>query len=54
MNEEKEKLKAELERLNAELDELKKALPAHNIRPHQLAVIEDIEEKINEIENRLR
>ena len=54
MNENKEKLKAELAKLNAELEDLKKALPAHTIRPHQLMAIEGVEDKIKELENKLK
>ena len=43
-----EDLRKEIEALKAELDERKKALPAHSIRPHQLLIIEDIEEEIEE------
>ena len=52
--EDKEKLKIELSRLYAELEDLKKVLPAHTIRPHQLIAIEDIEYRINEIEKKLK
>jgi predicted DNA-binding protein len=54
MGEDKEKLKIELSRLYTELEDLKKALPAHTIRPHQLIAIEDIEYRINEIEKKLK
>jgi hypothetical protein len=54
MNEDKEKLKIELSELYTELEDLKKALPAHTIRPHQLLAIEDVEDKIKEIEKILK
>ncbi len=38
----------EIEALKAELEERKKALPAHSVRPHQLLIIEELEEQIEE------
>lgn len=54
MSEDNEKLKIELSRLYTELEDLKKVLPAHTIRPHQLIAIEDIEDKIMEIKKKLK
>jgi hypothetical protein len=44
----------EIESLRAELREREKALPAHSIRPHQLLAIEDLEEKIRILEQKLK
>jgi uncharacterized coiled-coil protein SlyX len=48
-----EKIRHEVERLTSKLNELKEALrdreaalPAHSVRPHQLLVIEELEEEI--------
>ena len=46
-------LEAELERLRRELAERKGSIPIHSIRPHQLIEIEELEERIEEIERRL-
>jgi hypothetical protein len=54
MSEDKEKLKNELSILCTELEDLKKALPAHTIRPHQLIAIEDVEDRIKKIEKKLK
>ena len=43
-----------LERLKADLREREAAMPAHSIRPHQLIELEELEEKIEETENRLK
>jgi hypothetical protein len=44
----------ELTRLVAEkkvlLEELRRALPAHSVRPHQLIEIEDLEDEIADLE----
>ena len=39
-------LKQEIKRLREEMADREKALPAHSIRPHQLLVIEELEEEI--------
>jgi hypothetical protein len=36
------------------LKDREKALPAHTIRPHQLLAIEELEEKIRRLEEKLR
>jgi hypothetical protein len=41
-----EGLEKEIERLMEEKLDREKALPAHTIRPHQLQVIEELEEEI--------
>jgi hypothetical protein len=39
-------LRQEIARLKREKADREKALPAHSIRPHQLLVIEELEEEI--------
>jgi hypothetical protein len=46
-------LKEEIERLKEEKSDREKALPAHSIRPHQLLVIEELEEEIDRKEKEL-
>ena len=43
-----------IEVLKEELRDREKALPAHTIRPHQLLAIEELEEKIRRLEEKLR
>ncbi len=50
----REDLAKEIEALKEELMDREKALPAHTIRPHQLLVIEELEEKIHRLEEILR
>jgi hypothetical protein len=49
-----ETLEREIEALRAELREREKALPAHSIRPYQLLAIEELEEKIRSLEQKLK
>ena len=53
MNENKEELEKELNRLREELADMERALPAHTVRPHQLIAIEELEEQIKEVEQKL-
>ncbi len=46
-------LKKEIERLKEEKTDREKALPAHTIRPHQLLIIEELEEEIDRKEKEL-
>lgn len=46
-------LEAELAKLKDELAERNASIPAHSIRPHQLIEIEELEERIEEIEEKL-
>ena len=46
-------LRAELERLKAELVERRATLPAHTVRVHQMAQLEDLEDRVRELEERL-
>ena len=49
----KERLKKEIRELEAQLKDREAALPAHSIRPHQLQIIEELEEKIAEKKKQL-
>ncbi len=40
------RIKEEIRRLKEEKSEREAALPAHSIRPHQLLIIEELEEEI--------
>ena len=46
-------LQTQIDALRAELRERRAALPAHSIRPHQLLILEELEERIAELETRL-
>lgn len=48
-----ERLKKELQELKYLLHEREASLPAHSVKPHQILVIEDLEEKIAEKEKEL-
>lgn len=50
----KEDLLRKIESLKEELKDREKALPAHTLRPHQLLAIEELEEKIRHLEEKLR
>lgn len=41
-----EELEEEIRKLEEELKDREAALPAHSVRPHQLLIIEELEEKI--------
>ena len=47
MNENIKDLEEDISRLKDELAERKAALPAHSVKPHQLMVIEELEEDIS-------
>ncbi len=47
---ERERLREELARLRQELEERRQSLPAHSVRPHQLLRIEELEDRIAELE----
>jgi ribosomal protein L29 len=47
-------LRSRLAEKKAELDELRSKLPAHSLRPHQLAEVEDLEDEVSELEAELR
>ncbi len=49
-----EALKKEISRLLEEKEEREKALPAHSVRPHQLQVIEALEEEIQRKQKELQ
>ena len=40
--------------MRAKLREREKAFPAHSIRPHQLLAMEELEEKIRSLEQKLK
>ncbi len=46
-------LEAELARLKEELEQLEKALPAHGLKPAHLLRIEELEERIAQLEREL-
>ncbi len=48
-----EQLKTEIEELKTLLADRREALPAHSVRPHQLQVIEDLEDEITAKEREL-
>jgi chromosome segregation ATPase len=52
--EEVKKLLEEIEILKVELQEREKSLPAHSIRPHQLLAIEELEEQIHTLQERVK
>ncbi len=49
----REILEDKLRQMRAELEERKSSIPIHSIRPHQLIEIEELEEKIEELEKKL-
>ena len=49
-----EELKMQIEKLKDHLQDREAALPAHSIRPHQIQIIEDLEEEISAKEEELR
>lgn len=49
-----ENLIREIQTLKTELEERQKALPAHTIRPHQLLIIEELENRILLLEEKLK
>ena len=53
-NEELNKLRQEIDILKDDLQEREKSLPAHSIRPHQLIAIEELEEKIRRLQERVK
>lgn len=54
MDEARENLIREIKNLKTELQELELSLPVHPIRPHQLLIIEELENRIHELEEKLR
>jgi len=54
MNEVRQNLIREIVDLKEELQERKLSLPAHSIRPHQLLIIEELENKLHKLEEKLR
>lgn len=54
MNSRIEQLQEEIRRLKEEKADREAALPAHFIRPHQLLVIEELEEEISRKQEELK
>jgi hypothetical protein len=54
MDRERENLMRQIANLRAERQDRELALPAHSVRPHQLLVIEELENKIHQLEEKLR
>jgi len=52
-SEERKNLTQELAKLKKELEERNASIPIHSIRPHQLIEIEELEERIEELESLL-
>lgn len=50
----KEELERKLEDLKERLKDREAALPAHSVRPHQLLVIEELEDEIMEVEKQIK
>jgi len=50
----KEELEKKLEDLKEQLKDREAALPAHSVRPHQLLVIEELEDEITEVEKEIK
>jgi len=50
---ERKHLEATLQELEARLEDRRRALPAHSVRPHQIIAIEELEEQIAEIRQKL-
>lgn len=49
-----DRIKAEIQKLKEEKADRERALPAHSIRPHQLLVIEELEEAIAQKQEELK
>ncbi len=49
----REQLLKEIQELKDKLRDREAALPAHSVRPHQIQVIEELEEKIAALEGKL-
>jgi hypothetical protein len=50
---ERQELEKEIRELEERLKDRELALPAHSVRPHQLLIIEELEEEIQEKRKRL-
>jgi hypothetical protein len=44
----------QIKNLKTELQERELSLPAHSIRPHQFSIIEELENRIQKLEEKLR
>ena len=54
MDEDRENMIREIKNLKTELQERELSLPAHSLRPRQLLIIEELENRLHELEERLR
>jgi hypothetical protein len=54
MNQARQNLIQQIDKLKAEHREREMSLPAHSLQPHQLLIIEELEDKIRELEEKLR
>jgi len=50
----REKIEKELEEKEKLLQDLEASLPAHSIRPHQIQRIEELEEEIRQLKEKLK
>jgi hypothetical protein len=50
----KDSLQAKLEERREALKDREAALPAHSVRPHQILVIEELEDEIADLESELK
>ena len=53
MPEETTEIELKIKELTAELEERRKSVPAHTIRPHQLLILEELEEEIEALKAKL-
>ncbi len=54
LNQKKNKLLKKLEEKKEQLKDRELALPAHSIRPHQIQIIEELEEKVADLEREIK
>jgi len=50
----KKRLEQEIREFEDQLKDREAALPAHSVRPHQLQIIEDLEERIEALRSEVR
>jgi hypothetical protein len=54
MNQARQNLIQQIAKLKAEHREREMSLPAHSMQPHQLLIIEELEDRIDELEEKLK
>ncbi len=54
MDDDHENMIREIKNLKTELQERELSLSAHSVRPHQLLIIEELENRLHELEEKLR